>query len=98
MSWAIIFIKPLLNLINKLPKKSSLFETALVAANDELVDMYLNKKIKYTDINKRLLKFMNKKQFLKLRHIQPNMIDEIIELSQYVRIKINPLSVYKQYV
>jgi len=26
------------------------------------------------------------------------MIDEIIELSQYVRIKINPLSVYKQYV
>ena len=60
--------------------------------------MYLNKKIKYTDINKRLLKFMNKKEFLKLRQIQPSMIDEIIELSQYVRIKINPLSVYKQYV
>ena len=89
---------PLFNLLNKLPKKSSLFETAIVAANDELVDMYLNKKIKYTDINKKLLKFMNKNEFLKLRQIQPSMIDEIIELSQYVRIKINPLSVYKQYV
>ena len=86
---------PFVNIIRKLPNKSSLFETALVAANDELVDMYLNNKIKYTDINKKLLKFLNKKEFIKLRQIQPNMIDEIIKLSHYVRLKINPLSVYR---
>ena len=86
---------PLVNLIKKLPNKSSLFETALVSANDELVDMYLKKKIKYTDINKKLFKFLNKKEFIKLRQIQPKIIDEIIELNQYVRLNINPLSVYK---
>ena len=73
---------PLVNLIKKLPNKSSLFETALVSANDELVDMYLKKKIKYTDINKKLFKFLNKKEFIKLRQIQPKIIDEIIELNQ----------------
>ena len=86
---------PLVNLIKKLPNKLSLFETALVSANDELVNMFLKKQIKFTDINKKLLKFLDKKEFMKLRQIQPNMIDEIIELSEYVRIKINPLSVYK---
>ena len=86
---------PLVNLIKKLPNRSSLFETALVSVNDELVDMYLKNKIKYTDISKKLLNFLNKKEFLRLKEIQPKKIDEIIKLNQYVRIKINALSVYK---
>ena len=83
---------PIVNVIKKLPNKPSLFETVLVSANDELVDMYLNGKIKYTDISKKLLKFMNKKEFLKLRQIQPNKLDQIVDLSHDVRIKINPLN------
>jgi 1-deoxy-D-xylulose-5-phosphate reductoisomerase len=83
---------PIVNVIKKLPNKPSLFETVLVSANDELVDMYLNGKIKYTDISKKLLKFMNKKEFLKLRQIQPSKLDQIVDLSHDVRIKINPLN------
>ena len=84
---------PLVNILKKLPNKSSLFETVLVAANDELVDMYLRGKIRFADIHKILLKFLKKKEFIKFNKIQPNKIDEIIELSYYVRLKINPLSV-----
>ena len=86
---------PLISLIKKLPSKSSLFETVLVSANDEFVDMYLKDKIKYTDISKKLLSFLNKKEFLKLKRVQPKKIDEILKLNQYVRLKINSLSVYK---
>jgi 1-deoxy-D-xylulose-5-phosphate reductoisomerase len=84
---------PLVNILKKLPNKSSLFETVLVAANDELVDMYLRGKIRFADIHKILLKFLKKKEFIKFNKIQPNKIDEIIKLSYYVRLKINPLSV-----
>jgi 1-deoxy-D-xylulose-5-phosphate reductoisomerase len=84
---------PLVKVLNKLNNKSSLFETVLVAANDELVNMYLNGKIKFTDIHKSLFKFLNRKEFKKFKDIQPNKIDEIIELSYYVRSKINSLSV-----
>ena len=84
---------PLVKVLNKLNNKSSLFETVLVAANDELVNMYLKGKIKFTDIHKNLFKFLNRKEFKKFKDIQPNKIDEIIELSYYVRSKINSLSV-----
>jgi 1-deoxy-D-xylulose-5-phosphate reductoisomerase len=81
---------PLFKLIKKLPNKTSLFETVIVSANDELVNMYLKNRIKYTDISKKLIKFLNKKEFLKLKRRHPNMIDEIINLNNYVRLKINP--------
>jgi hypothetical protein len=35
---------------------------------------------------------MNKKEFLKLKQIKPNKVDQIVDLSRDVRIKINPLS------
>jgi 1-deoxy-D-xylulose-5-phosphate reductoisomerase len=84
---------PLVKVLDKLNNKSSLFETVLVAANDELVNMYLKGKIRFTDIHKNLFKFLNRKEFMKFNKIQPNKIDEIIELSYYVRAKINSLSV-----
>jgi 1-deoxy-D-xylulose 5-phosphate reductoisomerase len=52
--------------------------------------MYLKNRIKYTDISKKLIKFLNKKEFLKLKRRHPNMIDEIVNLNNYVRLKINP--------
>ena len=42
---------PVVKILKLLPSKSSLFETALVAANDELVNLYLKNKIKYNDIS-----------------------------------------------
>ena len=44
--------------ILKSPEKNSLFETVLVSANDELVNLYLNKKISFNDLQKKLQNFM----------------------------------------
>ena len=45
---------PLVKILNDIPKKESLYETVLVAANDELVNYYLKKKIKYNEKIKKI--------------------------------------------
>jgi 1-deoxy-D-xylulose-5-phosphate reductoisomerase len=84
---------PCLKIINLLPKKTSLFETIIVSANDALVDSFLNKKIKFIEINKKLIKFINLKEFIKYKSISPDNIDQIIELNNYVRFKIKSKSI-----
>ena len=72
-----------------LENKNSLYETVLVTANDELVNKFLNKKIKYNDISNILLKLMKTKEFTNFKKIQPKNISQIIKLNKYVRLKIN---------
>ena len=79
---------PLVKIIDKLPKKISLFETVIVAANDKLVESYLNGKIKFDEIQTKLLKFIDNNEFKKYKRIKPKKIDNIINLSKYVRFKI----------
>ena len=79
---------PLTKIIKTMPEKNSLYETVMVSANDELVNQFLSKKIKYTDINKIMRKVLNKKEFIKLKKKFPNKIEEILSLSNYVRFKI----------
>ena len=80
---------PLVKILNQLPNKSSLFETVIVAANDKLVEYYLNRQIKFDEIQIKLLKFINNKEFRKFKRIKPKKIENIINLSEYVRLKIN---------
>ena len=47
---------PVVKILRELPRNESLFETVIVSANDQLVKMFLNNKIKFTDISKILLK------------------------------------------
>ncbi len=84
---------PLTELLKILPKNNSLFETILVSANDELVNLFLNKKIKFTDISKKLIKFVKNKNFNKYKRIKPKNITEIVQLNKYVRLKINSKSI-----
>ncbi len=84
---------PLLKILKNLPEQNSLFETILVSANDELVRLFLNKKISYTSIKKTLIKFLSLKEFNKYKKIQPKKIKEIIKLSKYVRLKISSISI-----
>ena len=84
---------PLVKLLDILPKKDSLFETVLVSANDCLVNLYLKKKIKYTDITSKLLKIINLKEMKLLKQKFPKNISEIHEIDNYVRSKIKTLSV-----
>ena len=80
---------PLIKILKKIPNKLSLFETVLVSANDALVKLYLSKKINYLDINKKLNKFLDLKEFSNLKKIPAKNISEILDLDKYVRLKIN---------
>ena len=84
---------PLVKILLKQNNDNSLFETIIVAANDELVNNFLNKKIKFTDISKKLLAFIKLKEFNKYKMIKPKNIESIEKLNKYVRIKINKLSI-----
>ncbi len=79
---------PLVKLLKLIPKKISLFETAMVSANDELVNLYLLKKIKYEDIHVNLIRFLKKKIIVNLKKYKPKNVAEIINLNKYVRFKI----------
>ena len=84
---------PLIKILSMIPDKLSLFETVLVSANDELVRLYLDEKIKYTDISKILLKTLKLNEFRRYKKIKPKKIYDIIKLDKYVRLKINAKSV-----
>ena len=84
---------PIVKLISKLPKNHTLFETALVAANDMLVELFLNKKIKFNSIAINLLNFLDKPEIKKYKKIQPNNINKITNLNNYVRSKISTISI-----
>ena len=76
---------PSIKILKHLPTKLSLFETVLVSANDELVNLFLKKQIKFTDISKKLLNIIRSRKFKKFKGLQPKKIDDIIELNSYVR-------------
>ena len=78
---------PMVKLLDVLPSKHSLFETVIVSANDTLVELFLNNKIRFVDIQKKLFKIINKKKFLKFKNMHPNKIQDIVKLSNYVRLK-----------
>ena len=82
-----------IKILNMLPQISSLYETILVVANDELVNLFLKNKIKFTEISEHLLRFIKIKEFQKYKRLKPKNIHEIVELSKYVRLKIKSLSI-----
>ena len=84
---------PTMNVLKKIPKNISLFETVLVTANDSLVELFLNKKISYLNIYKFLNIIISKKEFTKLKQIKPSNIKQIQMLSKYVALKTKSLSV-----
>ena len=84
---------PVIDILNYLPSKSSLFETVLVTTNDELVNLFLKGKIRFNDISKNILKFVNLKEFQKFKKKKPKKIQDIHILSNYVRLKVCSLCV-----
>ena len=84
---------PSLKILNYLPSNDSLFETILISINDELVNLFLNKKISFLDISKILLKNFFSKEFKKYKFIKPKNVNEIVKLNKYVRLKINSMCI-----
>ena len=85
---------PMIKILKNLTNKHSLYDTVIVSANDALVDLYLKKRIKFIDIQKKLFELIKTSQFLKYKKIYPQKMKDILELNNYVRLKINE-KVYK---
>ena len=83
-----------LKFIKMLPKKISLFETILITANDEIVKLFLKNKISFQKIVPTIHKIIKYKDFKKFKKIKPKNLDNITELSKFVRFKIQSI-VYK---
>ena len=85
---------PSINILNNFNKVyNSLYETVLVSANDELVDLFLKKKISFLDISKKLIMIMNLKEFKNLKLRKPLNFSQISNLNKYVRLKTRTLCV-----
>ena len=78
-----------LNILNLIPDKDSLFETVLITTNDELVEMFLNKKIEFNQISFYLIKIIKFKLFKKYYKIRPKSIEEIMKVKNLTKKFIN---------
>ncbi|WP_072090513.1 1-deoxy-D-xylulose 5-phosphate reductoisomerase [Candidatus Pelagibacter communis] len=84
---------PVVKILKTYPKHCSLFDTALVSINDELVNLFLQKKISFKDIFNNLLYMLNLKSINKLKNKVPKNYKEISEINDFVRLKTHKLSI-----
>ena len=84
---------PVFKILKKYPNYCTLFDTALVSINDELVNLFLNKKISFNDIFKKLLNILSLTSIKKLKNIVPKNYKEISEINDFVRLKTLELSI-----
>ena len=78
---------PSLNILKNISEKCTLFDTVLISANDELVDLFLKDKIQFNDIISNLKRIIKLKSFKKYKSIKPKNFKEIQELNHSVRLK-----------
>ena len=76
---------PLIKVLKMLPNNTSLFETILVSINDKFVELFLNNKIKFTDISKKMNKMLNLYSLKKYKKIKPKNIEEIIKMNTKIK-------------
>jgi 1-deoxy-D-xylulose-5-phosphate reductoisomerase len=80
---------PSIKIIKQLKNNESSLEILIVLANDILVDLFLLKKIYFTDIVKLLQKLINMKKFYNNSLKNINDINSIILLNNQIRTTIN---------
>ena len=84
---------PIIKIIKKISNRDSLFETVIVACNDELVNLFLNKKINYIQLQKNLVKLLCSNKFSKYKLKKAKNVKEIEDLNRYVRLKVRNLCI-----
>ena len=82
---------PSIKIIKRLQNEESLLETIIVLANDELVNLFLLKKLNFTDITILLQKLINMKEIINLSQKKPGNINSILSLKEILRKKINEI-------
>ncbi len=76
---------PVVKILENLPDKITLFETVIVTINDHLVNLFLNKKINYNQLQHLLLKFTKNKVFNKYKKKKSKKIQDITFVKNNVR-------------
>ena len=80
---------PLIKLLKEIPTNDSLFETVIITINDYLVNLFLNNKIKFTDISKLMFKIINTNDLKRYKLIYPNNIKMILKTKKVTENFIN---------
>tara|TARA_B100000945_G_C20164275_1_gene494640 strand:- start:304 stop:681 length:378 start_codon:yes stop_codon:yes gene_type:complete len=82
---------PVLKFLNQINNNDDIFEIILIAANDELVNYYLEQKIKYSDIYTLLNKIIKKREIM-VKSINKKLnLREINEIVDIVKSKVRKL-------
>ncbi len=84
---------PLLKILKYIPNQNTLFETVVVSANDELVNLFLNNKISYSELHKKLISVINLRRFKAYKNKKPLNLTQINNLNKSVRLKIRELCI-----
>ena len=79
---------PITKILDKLPEKSSLFETVLVSINDILVKLFLVNRIKFTDIFKKMNIMLELNEFKKFKKLKVKNIGDILNLNNKIKEKL----------
>ena len=84
---------PSTKILKNIKNFCTLYETAVVSANDQLVSLFLQKKIKFIDINKYLIKILNDKQIILLKKKKPSNYKDIRLINEYVKLKLKSVCI-----
>ena len=84
---------PSTKILRNIKNSCTLYETAVVSANDQLVSLFLQKKIKFIDINKYLIKILNDKQIILLKKKKPSNYKDIRLINEYVKLKLKSVCI-----
>ena len=76
---------PYLNILRKYKINGTFFEVILVTINDELVKLFLNKKISFIEMQKLLIQTINKKELSKYYDKSPKKINDIYNIANKVK-------------
>ena len=79
--------------MENISKENSLFDTVINSANEELVSLFLKKKIKYNEIVTNLLKILKLDEYKVYFTKRPISLNKIYEVSHSVRLKTKSISV-----
>jgi len=84
---------PLIKILKNLENKNSLYETVLVTINDYFVNKFLSNKISYRQLIQLISSNANNKDFLKFTKKKLNKPQDIVDLINYVHIKLGKLNI-----
>ncbi len=76
-----------ITILRDYPNYCTLYDTAFVAINDVLVDLFLKNKISFIDISKILIKMLKSKKIQSLKKRIPKNFNEIYQINEFVRLQ-----------